>query len=151
MSIEWFVNGWGVGFGAYVAIQISALLALRGRWRALSALPLPFMLFLFVVTLQSEARGDTLWPLPMILLSPGAALGLLLLWVVALVNTNRTNRVWVPGLIAVVIFALAAGSSEGLSVLWSGTFTIIPAIVLLLVAAAVEVYFRIGARSERVG
>ncbi|MDQ6799253.1 MAG: hypothetical protein M3041_00285 [Acidobacteriota bacterium] len=149
MSVGWFVSGWGVGFAAYVIVQIAAILTLRNRWRLISAIPVPFMVYIFIITVKGEHAGSNLWPLMMILFSPGAALGVLLVWVGALVTTNRDVYLWVPAATVVGLFLLAAVSSEGVAVLWTGEFTLIPAAACFLVAAALDIYFRVRDRSTR--
>jgi len=142
MSIGWFTLGWGVGFGVYSILQVAAIFTLTGWRRLLIAVPIPFMLYILVITLRGEARGLSLWPLPMILFSPGAALGVLLVWIGSLVTSGRNRFLWLPiSLVALSIY-IGMRSTEGLLVLWSGGFTVTPAVAFVLVWLTMEVGFR---------
>jgi hypothetical protein len=146
MSIAWFITGWGVGFGVYSLLQVAALLTLNGWRRLLIALPIPFMVYILVITLRGEARGSNLWPIMMILFSPAAALGVALVWVGSFIASGRNRLLWLPVSLVAFSIYVALRSTEGFLALWSGGFTIIPAVAFLLVWLTLEVAFR--ARSD---
>lgn len=67
---------WGWPFLGYLVFQILAfgLAFWKARWGLLilSILPMPFMVWVLRVTYQAELQGSNLWPIWLILTSPGA-------------------------------------------------------------------------------
>jgi hypothetical protein len=88
--IPFFTFGWGIGFSVYVVLQIVAALAVRGKYRALVVLPMPFMVGVAVWTVYAYSQDGNLWPIAMIFASPLAAVAVSILWV-ASVASHRSG------------------------------------------------------------
>jgi hypothetical protein len=82
--LRFFTLGWGATFSAYVALQCLALLTLKRQWWIGALIPLPFMIWLLVVTLQAYQAQSNIWPIFMILISPFVALLLAVLEIAGL-------------------------------------------------------------------
>ena len=90
-DLGFFFAGWGVGFTVYVVVQLAAVCSVRGRRRAIVAIPLPFMAAVFLWTDYAARKESNLWPVVMILTSPVAALTVVLLWV-GMAYLTRENK-----------------------------------------------------------
>jgi hypothetical protein len=78
MGTSFFLGGWGLGFTAYVVVQVVALLALRkSSRRNLVLLPAPFMLGVLLWTVYAYQADSNLWPIVMIFASPMAVIAVL--------------------------------------------------------------------------
>ena len=75
---------------AYLALQVYALLRLRGGWRTAALLPLLAMVPSAAVAIKLLVEGSNLWPMPVIILSPAAALYLLLVLLARLLSIRYT-------------------------------------------------------------
>jgi hypothetical protein len=73
---------------AYLALQGYALLWLRGRWRTAALLPLLATVPSAAVAIKLLAEGSSLWPMPVLIVSPVAALYLLLLIIAHLLSAR---------------------------------------------------------------
>jgi uncharacterized protein YebE (UPF0316 family) len=63
---------------AYLVFQIRALIKLRGGRRIFAAVPLLFMIPIFVVSIEALRKGSNLWPIFLILASPVGCVWLLI-------------------------------------------------------------------------
>jgi len=71
---------------AYLVLQIRALMKLRGGRRIFAAIPLLFMIPVYVVTIIALSQGSNLWPLILIFASPVACV-----WLVIALLANRAT------------------------------------------------------------
>jgi len=69
----------------YLAVQIWALIRLRGGWRKATLVPLVVMAGALVVSLLALSHGSNLWPIWLILLAPCA-----LLWLILILIAHRS-------------------------------------------------------------
>ena len=74
-----FVLTWGFPFTIYLAVQIFAIIRLRGYWLSLAVLPMPIMAYVVYVTMDAYREQSNLWPILLILSSPVSAIFLLVL------------------------------------------------------------------------
>lgn len=90
MGATFFFTGWGLGFTAYVVVQVVALLALRTtRRRRIALLPAPVMLGVVLWTIYAYQAESNLWPIVMIFASPLAAIAVLALWITMSFEARR--------------------------------------------------------------
>jgi hypothetical protein len=89
----WFTTGgWGFPFTLYVCAQLLSLLFLRGRARRLALIPIPLMGLVLAVTCLGYLARSNLWPIWLMLISPVAALYLVVLWVGTAVAIIRKGQ-----------------------------------------------------------
>jgi len=100
---RFFFAGWGSSFSAYVALQALTLVALRRPAWYLALVPIPFMLWVALLTGQAWGQQSNLWPLLMIFTSPVAVLYLLLLGTVGLISQAHPRRRSLVSLMFIVI------------------------------------------------
>jgi len=89
--VFFFLTGPGALLTAYLLLQIIALLKLRSWWRWLSLLPLPIVVYGVKATLDGYQADSNLWPLPMMAVSAGAGVALLLLFLTRYLVLRRTS------------------------------------------------------------
>jgi hypothetical protein len=89
---SFFVTGWGVGFTAYIALQIATLLVITGYHRKLVWIPAPVMALVLTWSLYGFAQESNLWPVPLIIVSPFAALYLLAVCLFAALARARAKQ-----------------------------------------------------------
>jgi len=90
MGVRFFLSGWGLGFSAYVVVQVLALLALRtSRRRRISLLPAPVMLGVLLWTAYAYNADSNLWPLVMIFASPVAVIAVLAIGIAMWLEQRR--------------------------------------------------------------
>lgn len=90
MGATFFLSGWGLGFTAYVVVQVLALLALRTtRRRRIALFPAPVMLGVLLWTLYAYQVESNLWPIVMIVASPMAAIAVIALWITMWLEARR--------------------------------------------------------------
>jgi hypothetical protein len=108
-TIEWlsfFLAGWGSFFSAYSVLQVLMLLTLKRSWRYWALLPIPFMLWLLIVTLQAYHAHSNMWPILMIFISPLAALAVAIFLLIGLrVQAHPHKRALTLATIAIVLTA----------------------------------------------
>jgi len=61
---------------AYLVFQIRAFMKLRGGRRIFAAVPMLFMIPIFVISIEALFKGSNMWPIFLILASPIACLWL---------------------------------------------------------------------------
>jgi uncharacterized membrane protein YfcA len=150
--LRFFVIGWGLPLSVYAALQAGALLSLRGRWRLAVAIPLPFMLLVTAHMAWACYKESNLWPMTMLMTAPGAALGVLVLWVTALLSSRRWTIVMVPVCICAVAILAASRTDPGIDILWTGPSAITVAAAFGALGVAVSQIARlIGGRRTTSG
>ncbi|MHC4845527.1 MAG: hypothetical protein ACYTCU_05125 [Planctomycetota bacterium] len=79
--IRFFLFGPGAVFTVYLGAQVLAVLRLAGRWRLAALLPVPFMGWIAVKTVEAYEQDSNLRPAGLLLWSAVAAvyLGVVLL------------------------------------------------------------------------
>jgi hypothetical protein len=130
-----FLIGWGLPLSVYVVLQIGALLSVRGPWRIAVATPVPLMALVCGHMAWAYAEESNLWPMMMLMIAPGAALAVALMWLTALMSSRRARNAIVPASICAVSVLAAALSPNGVDLLWSGSWTVITAIALMALGA----------------
>ncbi|MCC7138351.1 MAG: hypothetical protein IT460_08005 [Planctomycetes bacterium] len=69
---RFFLAGMGLPFTAYVVLQALLPWRVRGRRRWIAFAPAPVMAGVLAHALDAESRGQNLWPIGLIFLSPAA-------------------------------------------------------------------------------
>jgi hypothetical protein len=80
-----FFATWGLPFVVYLAVQVAAAVRLRGGARWVALVPLLPMTGIVALTLLLREEGLRLWPIALVLISPLAAIFV----VVVLWNARR--------------------------------------------------------------
>jgi len=88
LDLVGFMLTWGLPFTVYAALQGFALVRLRGYSLALALLPIPVMAYVVYVTVDAYHLHSNMWPILLILVSPGAAVFLVALIFIA----GRSHR-----------------------------------------------------------
>lgn len=79
--IKFFFTSWGIPFTIYLILQIGSILYLKGNDRKVALLPLPVMILIVIITIVGYRRGNNLWPIYLIFVSPLAAIFIGIVWV----------------------------------------------------------------------
>ncbi len=109
--LDWlgfFFGGWGSTFSAYVALQVLTLATLKRPLNHIALVPMPIMLWVFVVTIQAFHEHSNMWPMLLILASPVAALALGMLEIGGVLRQSHPYR---TGLIVATVAILVAGAA----------------------------------------
>ena len=77
-----FFSTWGLGFLAYLVLQVLTLVRLRGGARIFAALPLLPMAVVAAWTAYAYMEESNLWPIVLILVGFPAAAYLVVVWLV---------------------------------------------------------------------
>ena len=109
--------GYGVPLAVYLAVQIGAVVASERTWRLAVAAPVPFMSVVSGHMVWAYTQNSNLWPVTMLMVSPGAALGAALLWMVAAARTRKWWSLLALGIVCAASVAVASVSEEGVTVL----------------------------------
>ena len=133
-----FMVGWGVPLVLYVLLQAGALLGTEGRWRVSAAVPVPMMVIVCAHMAWAYAKESNLWPMTMLMTTPGAILAVLIVWTLALLRTRRWKVLVAPIAICAGAGLAAHVGGHGLGLFWAGeqTLTIAGALVTLGVVAS---------------
>jgi hypothetical protein len=135
--LRFFAIGWGLPLSIYVVVQAAAIFTLRGRSRAAATVPLPLMLLVTAHMAWAYRQESNLWPMTMLMITPGAILGLVVIWVAALLATHRWPFILIPGALISVAVLAASQTDPGIGILWTGQET--AAIAATVVALGVAV------------
>ncbi|HPF12814.1 MAG TPA: hypothetical protein P5218_00835 [Planctomycetota bacterium] len=92
--IRFFLAGPGALFTLYIALQVASVALLRGAWRWISLIPLPFLAYAVLATIDAYHAESNLWPLALMGASAAgsAALALLILWRWLWIRRNNKDR-----------------------------------------------------------
>jgi uncharacterized YccA/Bax inhibitor family protein len=138
--VDWLgflIAGWGVPLAVYLALQTGAVIASERTWRVAVAAPVPLMIVVLGHMVWAYTQDSSLWPIAMLMVSPGAALGAALLWMVAAVRTRKWSSLVALGIVSAAAVAVASVSDEGLAVL-RGRSTPFEAGILLMAGLVIR-------------
>jgi hypothetical protein len=140
--LAFLVAGWGVPLSVYLAVQIGAVVASERTWRLAVATPIPLMTVVCGHMVWAYTDNSNLWPITMLMVAPGAALGAALLWMVAAARTRRWGSLLALGTVCAASVAVASVSEEGLTVLrgreapWVGGLLLLAGLVIRRIQTA---------------
>jgi RHS repeat-associated protein len=89
MGLEFFLAGWGLGFTIYLVVQISAIVASRGKSLRIVSAPAPIMIVVLSWTVIAYQRESNLWPIVMIFASPLPAIAVVAIWIALRITKKR--------------------------------------------------------------
>ncbi len=140
--------GWGVPLAVYLALQIGAVVASERSWRLAVLTPVPVMAVVCGHMVWAYTQNANLWPIIMLMVSPGAALAAALLWLVAAVRTRKWGSLLTLAILSAASVAVASVSEQGLSVL-RGRDTPLQAGILLIAGLVIRrIQTALGRRNE---
>ena len=90
--VRFFALGPGLPFAAYVVLQIVALIKLRGAWRIAVVLPIPFVVWTVVSTVEAYEAESNLWPLGLMGGGGFAALFVVLVLLASRLSSSRKRQ-----------------------------------------------------------
>jgi hypothetical protein len=145
--VDWLAflfAGWGVPLAVYLAVQIGAVVASERTWRLAVAAPVPVMGVVCGHMVWAYTQNSNLWPIIMLMVSPGAALGAGLLWMVAAARTRRWGSLLALGIVSAASVVVASVSQEGLTVLqgrealWEASILLMAGLVIRRIQTAIS-------------
>ena len=71
--------GPGAPFAIYLALQVFALMKLRGIWRIVALVPVPIQILVLASTVEAYRAESNLWPIGLIASGTAASVALALL------------------------------------------------------------------------
>lgn len=118
--LHFFTVGRGMPLTLYVAIQIGALVCVRGRWRIAVSAPVLLALLIGANMAWAYPRGHNVWLIIMLIVAPGAVLSILLIWMVEVAWCRRKGSAVVLALLcSLAAWAAGSGQHEYASLWWS--------------------------------